>query len=64
MAYDELTAALAVPTKLDAVTDPDITLILPVGTTSPFLAINSFAIVPLFHISKGDYFFDYNNLFN
>jgi len=54
-ACDELTAALAVPMKLSAVTEPDVTNMLPEGTIRPFLAINSFAIIPLLHISKGKY---------
>jgi hypothetical protein len=54
-ACDALTAALAVPMKFNAVTDPDVTIILPEGTIRPFLAINSFAIIPLLHISKGKY---------
>jgi hypothetical protein len=54
-AYDELTALLAVPINCDAVTEPDtIHILLPEGTISPFLATNSFAIIPLFHISKGE----------
>lgn len=51
-AYDAVTARLAVPIKSVAVTEPDETVILPVGTISPFLAINSFAIIPLFHYPK------------
>lgn len=61
-AYDAVNALLAVPIKLVAVTEPDVTVILPVGTISPFLAINSFAIIPLLHISKGKFLFYYNLL--
>jgi hypothetical protein len=53
-AYEAVTALLAVPINSVAVTEPDVTVILPVGTISPFLAINSFAIIPLLHISKGE----------
>jgi len=63
VACDELTAILAVPRKLDAVIDPVPTNILPEGTISPFLAINSFAIIPLFHYPKVCYFYCNNRLF-
>ncbi len=55
-ANDAVTARLAVPKKSFAVTEPDETIILPVGTTSPFLAINSFAIFPLLHYPKVSFY--------
>ncbi len=55
-AYEAVTARLAVPIKSVAVTEPDVTVILPVGTISPFLAINSFAIIPLLHYPKVSFY--------